>query len=124
MFKINKKSFCLDKGSFYIKNFKYKILFFSVIFILSIILYKSGIGCVWKYIFNIECPGCGITRAWLSLLNGDIKQAFKYNFMFLSVPILFIYILYDGKIFKRKNTDSVILILIGIGFFIKWLLFL
>ena len=37
-------------------------------------LQLAGITCPIKYITGISCPGCGMTRAWLSLiLRGDIK---------------------------------------------------
>lgn len=35
--------------------------------------------CPTKLLFGIPCPGCGITRAFNLLLNGEIKEAFMMN---------------------------------------------
>lgn len=50
-----------------------------------IVLGLNGIGipCVFYKITGIQCPGCGNTRAVLSLVRGDIKAAFEYNAFFL-----------------------------------------
>jgi hypothetical protein len=36
------------------------------------------IPCVYKYFFNIECPGCGFQRSLNSLLHFDIVQSFYF----------------------------------------------
>lgn len=35
--------------------------------------------CPTKLLFGIPCPGCGMTRACLLLLHGDILEAIKMN---------------------------------------------
>ena len=35
--------------------------------------------CPLDYVLGIPCPTCGITRALLSVLNGDLKAAFYYH---------------------------------------------
>ena len=42
--------------------------------------------CIWKKLFGIPCPGCGLTGAYISLLNFDIANAMRMNI--LSVPLL------------------------------------
>ena len=70
----------------------------------------------------LACPGCGITRACVALVHGDFKAAFEYNYMFISLPIIFAYILFDGRIFKSKKIDYTILSIIMFGFLIHWIL--
>lgn len=62
-----------------------------------------GIGCPIKWATGISCAGCGMTRAYLSLLHLDIKHAFIYHPLFWSVPlVLLIFVLYmAGKISAR-----------------------
>ena len=79
-------------------------------------------GCVWRFLFHYPCPGCGITRACVALVHGDFKAAFEYNYMFISLPIIFAYILFDGRIFKSKKIDYTILSIIMFGFLIHWIL--
>ena len=45
-------------------------------------------GCPIKKILGISCPGCGLTRAYKSLMHGNIKQAFYYHPLFWTIPIL------------------------------------
>lgn len=68
-----------------------------------IILSILGIGCPIRWITGISCAGCGMTRAYLSLLHLDIKNAFTYHPLFWSVPlVILIFVLYKaGKISAR-----------------------
>ena len=36
-------------------------------------------GCIFHQCTGLHCPGCGITRALHSLLNGQFRQAIAYN---------------------------------------------
>lgn len=44
--------------------------------------------CLFKLVTGLECPGCGNTRAFMSLLRLDIKGAFGYNY-FIFAEILY-----------------------------------
>jgi hypothetical protein len=35
--------------------------------------------CPFKVLTGIPCPGCGMTRAMLSMAKGDLNRAFMYN---------------------------------------------
>lgn len=39
----------------------------------------GGIPCVFHQLTGLMCPGCGVTRMFLSLLHGEIREAFSYN---------------------------------------------
>lgn len=79
--------------------------------------------CVVKRTFGIPCPGCGMTRAWFSLLKGDLIKAFYYHPLFLTVPVFIILlILYIRKTNKYKWVEKAILficILYIIVYFIR-----
>ena len=46
-----------------------------------------GITCPILYLTGISCAGCGMSRAWLSLLKLDVAAAFSYHPLFwLPVP--------------------------------------
>ncbi len=56
--------------------------------VLSVLLFwKRGIGCPIRYLTGVPCPGCGMTRAWLSALHGDLAAAFAYHPLFWAVPL-------------------------------------
>ena len=97
---------CHPFSKLYFKFYLFIILFF----LLGLIwfLYNLFVGCDWvlcptKRFFNLPCPGCGITRAFIELINGNIVKAIYYNaniivlaplffFIFLSVLNDFIYL--------------------------------
>ena len=80
-----------------------------------------GISCIFRHFTGVDCPGCGIMRACLSLLHGDIKSAVSYHPMVFSLPVLIIYFFTDGHLFGRK-VDFWLMIAILVGFFITWLI--
>lgn len=87
-----------------------------LIYAVLIISFDIGIPCVFYEITGLYCPGCGITRLCLSLFEGDVYQAFRYNpIIFIDLPILFI--LFVLNIFFKNNknikkiTDVIIIFL-------------
>lgn len=69
------------------------------------------IPCFFKYITNIPCPGCGLTRSILSILNLDLISAIKYNILgiplFITIILLNIYLIKD-IIYSKKSTITLI----------------
>ena len=57
---------------------------------LSFFVFENGYSiCLFKNVFGIECPGCGMTRAVFSLLQGDMSKAYHFNKgVYLVFPIL------------------------------------
>lgn len=81
--------------------------------------------CFSKQLFGIDCPGCGLQRSILLLLNGEFIAAFKmypaiYPLLALGCVILLNKILglkYATQMIMGLSISSVALILIN--FFIK-----
>ncbi|GGD81470.1 hypothetical protein GCM10010911_44500 [Paenibacillus nasutitermitis] len=46
--------------------------------------------CVFHELTGLYCPGCGMTRTALSLLNLDVYQAIRYNLLAFLIPPLYI----------------------------------
>lgn len=87
-----------------------------LIYAVLIIRFDIGIPCVFYEITGLYCPGCGITRLCLSLFEGDVYQAFRYNpIIFIDLPILFILFVLNIFLKKNKNikkiTDVIIIFL-------------
>lgn len=70
------------------KNIK-ECLILITFFLITLILYYLNIPipCLFHKITGLKCPGCGITRMFVSLLKLDIITAFNYN------PLCFIYLI-------------------------------
>jgi hypothetical protein len=104
-----------------IKNLSEKLITLGIVAVIVLVMYLLDIRCFFKLLFNISCPGCGMTRAWVSVLRLDIAEAFRLNPMFWSVPILCALYLFDGKIFKHRWLNYAVTIGILAGFFACWI---
>ena len=96
-----------------------RIVFYLSLFISFIIIptsyFESHSICIFKNLMGIDCPTCGVTRAFSSLMHLKIKDAFMYNQVFTTTifPISLIVIIDDTiNILKyfiiRKETCSLL----------------
>ncbi|MES2767372.1 MAG: DUF2752 domain-containing protein [Bacteroidota bacterium] len=52
--------------------------------------------CPWKTLFDIRCPGCGMTRAFIHILHLDFAGAFHDNpLSFIVFPAITYYVAKD-----------------------------
>lgn len=98
------------------RHFPAKILVTLLYLLFIYAVHVFDMQCVYLHLFHIKCPGCGMTHAMLSVLHGNFGEAFSNNPMFWSVPVLYMFFLMDGHIFKSKHMNHVALALIISGF--------
>lgn len=77
------------------------IKYFIGFLIITVVLYITKIGCPIKFITGISCPGCGLTRAWVSLFQLRIADAFYYHPLFWLVPVFVVMYMYEKKLPKK-----------------------
>lgn len=80
-----------------------------------------GIPCPVHYFTGFKCPGCGVSRMFISLMKLDFKSAFEANRLLLvTLPViaslLFVYFFRyiktgSRKIFKAENIIYIVLII-------------
>ena len=104
-----------------INNIKEKMITLAWILGAVAIMYIFQIPCLFKTVFHIECPGCGITRAYISLLSLDIRQAFAYNAAFWTVPVYGLVYLFDGKLFPKKWMNFCLSHVVYVGLLVNWI---
>lgn len=102
----------------------FKVILITTLVILVILLSIKILDlihfrCLFKYLFNFYCAGCGTTRMIKSLIKLDFYQSFRYNLgVFILSIMLFIYLilLIYNYIFKGivifPNTKILIVIII------------
>ncbi len=104
-----------------IKNIKYKIFIISAIFLYTFIIYIMPGSCVILSLTGFPCPGCGMTRALLAALQLDFRTAFAYHPMFWSVSLLFLCIIFDGKLFRKRYINVLFYAFLFLGYIINWI---
>lgn len=74
---------------------------------------KLAVPCVFHEFTGFYCPGCGITRAALSLLSMDFYQAFRYNsLVFVILPLYITYTMTNKKQMRRISKVIMTIMLI------------
>lgn len=75
--------------------------------------------CPVQALLGVPCPGCGMTRAWFAVLRLDFGRAFALHPFFWSVPVLYAYLMADGRLFRNRRLNGAVLaVLVG-----GWLIF-
>ena len=101
---------------------KEKLISTAIYVAMVCIFYFLDISCLFLTFTKIPCPGCGMTRAILAALRLDFKTAFHLHPMFWSLPLLYLYFLFDDGLFANKYIDKILLYFIGFGFVLQWVL--
>ena len=85
--------------------------------LIALVLYVTGIGCPIKFATGISCPGCGMTRAWLSALSLRFDLALAYHPLFWLLPLVIALVTFRKRISPRLYTGllwTCIILLLGV----------
>lgn len=98
-------------------------LIFGMLVLLAILF---AYGCPFYRMFGIPCPCCGVTRAWIAFMRGDIRLAFAYHGLFPVIPLVGILYINKGvlRIVRSRWTDVALYIMTGTVFLyaiMRWL---
>lgn len=63
-----------------------------------------GITCPIRYLTGISCPGCGMTRAWLQLLQGHWQAAFTLHPLWGLPVVLAVLLLLRRRLSRRLQS--------------------
>ncbi len=94
----------------YIKR-HFIIAILAVYYIIALSLYMLAkidilIPCLWYTLFNVKCPGCGLTTAFTHLLRLNFSAAWDANpLAFIVFPGLTFYIIRDFVLFVKNNKE-------------------
>jgi hypothetical protein len=100
--------------------------------LLGFILPSDGMGvplCMFKRLFSLPCPGCGLTRSVSSVLHGDLLRSWSYHplgIFFVGIGLLFVFNLVMPRrpvagvrqFFKKYHDPLEILLIAFVTFFI------
>ncbi len=85
---------------------------------IALILLVFTWGCPIRNITGFPCPGCGMTRAYLSAFQLDFQSAFYWHPLWLlAVPLILVGVFRPQGLFKSKRADNILWISLAIVFF-------
>jgi hypothetical protein len=77
-------------------------------------VFHIHVPCIFSEVTGFDCPGCGLTRAALALLDLNIYQAFRYNMLvFVLTPFYLVYFLLMKRGFKKSGEALMLLMLVS-----------
>jgi hypothetical protein len=82
---------------------KEKLSVIFLIFIIYLFLNIIHIGCPIKYLSGISCPGCGMTRSVIAVLQLNFQHAFHYHPLFVLTPVMLLLFLFENYINPKLN---------------------
>lgn len=104
---------------------------YVVLILIFLFLLNIKFICPFKYLFNIPCMFCGMTRAFRCIIHFNIIESFSYNILalplFLVLIFIFVICLYDlifDKNILKKVFDIIIkyYYVIIVLFLISWII--
>ena len=75
--------------------------------VVAILLHLPGWECAFFRVTGLPCPGCGLTRACLLLLKGDVQASIKFH-AFAPIFVLFIALLIVCTLLPKTVTEPFI----------------
>lgn len=81
-----------------------------------------GGGCLMKDLFNVPCPSCGMSRAFLSLMLFDIKAAFHFHPLFWIFPLTVALSVCCVLIKSKRKLFAVLIALCIAAYLITWVI--
>ena len=79
-----------------------RIVIIALITLTIIIFNFIGVGCPILFLTGIPCMGCGITRATVALLKGNLNRAFKYHPLIFLVPLM-CFLMFDDRMVDKNS---------------------
>jgi len=90
-----------------LKRFIAPLWIILLFWILMIVLSTESL-CLYKIIYGIPCPGCGMIRSLYHLVILDIRSAFYYHpLVFLVIPVGIILLFKKRKGFNRIYKNRI-----------------
>ena len=76
--------------------------------------------CPSMLLFNLPCPGCGMTRAYLALLRLDPIRAFQWHPLFPIPLAVVVYTLFRNRLIRWRKYEPFAVIAILLLFIVTW----
>lgn len=93
---------------------------FLVLLILAAV-FLLGWCCPFYCLLQIPCPGCGMTRAAISLMSGHLMESLQYHLFLIPTLLMAVFYAFFWLRQNRKMLNAV-LILWTAGMIVCWMI--
>lgn len=84
-----------------VKERRNTVLGISAVAVAYVAMEAIGITCPIKFVTGISCAGCGMSRAWLSVLRADFQSAAYYHPLWFMPVIVLVLVIFRKRIPER-----------------------
>ena len=85
------------------------------IFAIGGVILLLDVGCLFRKLTGVPCPGCGMTRAHLAALRLDFRTAFYYHPLWmLPGPALLLSFWYPNGVFRSGKANILLSAALGV----------
>ena len=92
----------------FFKRYKTAILSITSVAAVYAVMMLLGVTCPIKFLTGVSCPGCGMTRAFLSAIRFNFADAFHYHPLWICVIPAFGTLFYLKK-YKKARAFNIAL---------------
>ena len=98
----------MKKGILNLTNFLFKYnIPLCLLGLYALLTHTFGIqNCILKLLIGYPCPGCGMTRAVISLVQFDFIAAFHYNPFVYAIPWIGLVIFFKDQPIIKKILNT------------------
>lgn len=88
-----------------------KVLLWTLL--LAVMILFLDVGCIFRKVTGIPCPGCGMTRAHLAALGFRFQRAFHYHpLWFLPIPLAAVQLFFPAGLFRERKWNNAAAVLL------------
>ncbi|HIS75183.1 MAG TPA: DUF2752 domain-containing protein [Candidatus Merdivicinus excrementipullorum] len=88
-----------------------KVLLWTLL--LAVMILFLDVGCIFRKVTGIPCPGCGMTRAHLAALGFHFQRAFHYHpLWFLPIPLAAVQLFFPAGLFRERKWNNAAAVLL------------
>lgn len=99
---------------------KRKNIVVRAITFLGVLAFGVIFGCPFYNVLGISCPCCGLTRAWICFLKGDMVGAFSYHPLFIPIAVVLVLFVLE-ECFSSKKLKEIFFCVSGILIFLLYI---
>lgn len=99
------------------------MIFAAILALFELASTLTRIGCPFRFLTGIPCPGCGMSRAALALVTGHVGAAWAYHpLVFVVIPYLIYLFLGSEDTLRKRRIKNAVSAVVILGFLVLYVL--